>query len=256
MEAKEHLVKTLVAGKRYDGRGLEEFRQLKIETGISKSAEGSAKVLLGKTEVLIGVKLGIEEPYPDTPEQGNLMVNVELRPISNPAFEVGPPGEQAIEIARIVDRGIRESKVIDVKKLCIKPKEKVWSVMIDIVPLNDEGNLIDAASIGALAALKDVRLPKVDEDGNIDYLTKTKEKLPLAAGEPVAVTVYKIGSYMLVDPTYEEEPMVEGRLTVVTTKDDQIHALQKGGETPLTIEEVQQMVSMTLKIAPEIRKHI
>jgi exosome complex component RRP42 len=47
---KEYLTK----GKRFDDRGLEEFRNLTIETGISKNAEGSARVKLGNTEVIVG----------------------------------------------------------------------------------------------------------------------------------------------------------------------------------------------------------
>jgi len=92
--------------------------------------------------VFAGVKLEIGTPYPDTPDEGGLMINTELIPLSNPEFESGPPGIQAIELSRVVDRGIRESKAIDMKKLCIEPKEKVWTVIVDIIPINDEGNYV------------------------------------------------------------------------------------------------------------------
>src|SRR3990172_2219494 len=119
MEAqKESLLKYLNKGLHFDGRKLTEYRDVSVEYGVSKSAEGSARVRIGRTEVIAGVKLSVEKPYPDTPDSGNLMVNAELLAMSNPAFETGPPGDQAIEIARVVDRGIRESKAIDVKKLC------------------------------------------------------------------------------------------------------------------------------------------
>ena len=52
---KERVEKYLAEGKRFDGRKLEEFRDLKIETGISENAEGSAKVTLGNTEVIVGI---------------------------------------------------------------------------------------------------------------------------------------------------------------------------------------------------------
>jgi exosome complex component RRP42 len=38
------------------------------------------------------------------------MVGCELLPISHPSIESGPPGIDAIEIGRVIDRGIRESK--------------------------------------------------------------------------------------------------------------------------------------------------
>ena len=144
-ESKEHLMKCLNKNTRSDGRKLAEYRPVAVKYGFSKSAEGSANVRIGDTEVLVGVKLGIEKPYSDTPDRGNLMVNAELRPLSNPKFEPGPPGDQAVELARVVDRGIREAKAIDVKKLCIKEGEKIWMVFIDIYPLNDDGNLVDAS---------------------------------------------------------------------------------------------------------------
>src|SRR3989338_8248420 len=137
----------LSSGKRLDGRSVDEFREILIETGISKKAEGSARVKIGKTEVLVGVKMDVGTPYPDSLDSGNLMVTAELLPLSSPRIELGPPKYDAIEIGRVVDRGIRESKIIELEKLCIKEGEKVWTVFIDIYSLNDDGNLIDEAGI-------------------------------------------------------------------------------------------------------------
>lgn len=251
-ERKQHLLNSLAKGIRYDGRKLTELRKISIESDISRSAEGSAKVKFGGTEVLVGVKTAVEKPFPDTPDDGNLMVNAELRPIANPNFEPGPPGEQAIELARVIDRTIREAKAIDTKKLCLKSAEEVWSIMIDVCPINDEGNLLDVGSVGALAALKSAKFPK-REDGKIDYLTRTEESLPIIR-EPLAVTVFKIGSYFIVDPLSEEEQYVDARLTVGVTQDNIVCALQKGGNTPLTQEEVKNMVDIAIEKASEIRK--
>ena len=117
-------------GKRADGRDLMEYRPITIEKGFIERAEGSARVRLGRTEVAVGVKIEVESPFPDTPEEGILMVNAELVPLASPTFEPGPPDENAIELARVVDRGIRESKAIDLKKLCIVPGEKVFTVFV------------------------------------------------------------------------------------------------------------------------------
>ncbi len=252
---KEHLLKSLKAGIRYDGRKLLEFRPIVVEQGVTNSAEGSARVKIGETDVFVGVKLAVEKPYPDTPEKGNLMVNSELRPIANPAFEAGPPGDQSIEIARVVDRGLRESKAIKSEDLCITPKEKVWSVMIDICPLNDAGNLLDAAALGAIAAIKNTKYPQLLEDGTVNWEIKTDKKIPVAK-EPIEITVIKIGEFMLVDPTPEEEALVDARLTVAVTKEGTVHALQKGGETPLSAEEIDQMIGIVQEKSKELRKFI
>lgn len=245
------ILKSLNENIRIDGRKLLETRKIVVEYGISKNAEGSARVKIGGTEILAGVKLALGTPYPDTPDEGALMVEAELSPMSNPEFETGPPDIQAVEMARVVDRGIREAKTIDMKKMCIKEGEKCWLVCIDIVTINDEGNLLDAASLGALAALRNAVFPKLDGD-IIDYKSKTSKKLPLAR-EPIGVTVSKIGDCMIVDPLTTEEKVTDARLTV-SSFDGKLCALQKGGDVPLTIEEIGKMVDIGLKKAEEIRK--
>jgi len=52
---KRRIMEYLKEGKRFDERNLLDFRDLTIETNISNKAEGSARVRLGKTEVLAGV---------------------------------------------------------------------------------------------------------------------------------------------------------------------------------------------------------
>ena len=84
-------------GKRFDSRKLEEFREIIIEKDVSIKAEGSVRVKLGKTEVLVGVKLGVDTPYADTPTKGNFMVSAEMLPLSSSRFESGPPKFDAIE---------------------------------------------------------------------------------------------------------------------------------------------------------------
>lgn len=235
-------------GQRLDGRKLTEYRSpINVETNISWTAEGSAKVQIGDTTVIVGVKLALEKPYNDTPEEGGIMVNVELLPLSNPDYEPGPPGIKAIELARVIDRGIREAKAIDLKKLCLKPGEKAWFLTLDVITINDDGNLFDAAGLAALAALKSARFPKVDgETGAIDYKEKTDRALPLLK-EPLSVTVYKVNSCLLVDPTLEEEEAYDARLSVASDGKGTISALQKGGDIPLTIREVSQMIDLALE---------
>src|SRR3989338_4890943 len=147
-ELRSHILGLLDANTRLDGRKLTEYRKpITVEYGVVKTAEGSARVKIGETDIIVGVKLEVGEPYPDTPNEGTIIVGAELLPMSNPEFEPGPPQIQAIELARVVDRAIRESKALDFKKLCIEKGEKIWMVIIVIFPINDAGNLFDAASL-------------------------------------------------------------------------------------------------------------
>jgi len=254
-DLKSHMNEFFRKGIRFDGRKFDEYRKITVETNISKSAEGSARVKIGETDVMAGVKFEIGKPYPDSPNEGTIMVGAELLPMSNPEFEPGPPSIQAVELARVVDRGIRESKVLDFEKLCIKEGEQCWVVTIDIMTINVDGNLFDAAALAAMIALKEARIPKV-EDGRVDYHELTKEKLPLSKKDPVSVTVCKIGNTYIVDPTVEEEKVIDSRLTVATTKEGLICAMQKGGVDPLSMEDIDKMVEIASKKCDELRVHV
>jgi exosome complex component RRP42 len=252
--SKEHIISSLKKGVRLDGRKPLEFRPMTIETGFISTAEGSARVKVGDTEVLAGVKMNVGKPYPDTPDSGVLVVNAELLAISNPDFEQGPPSIESIEVARVIDRGIRESKTIDDKALCITPGELVWMVNVDLCPLNTDGNLIDVGALAAIAALKSTRYPKLEND-KVTYGEPTDERLPVA-GIPIPVTIVKIGDTLLVDPTDDEFKTADARLTVTTMEDGRLCALQKGGDAPLTLDEVSQMLDLATGKAQELREMI
>jgi len=252
-ENSNHLANYLKKGLRFDNRKLEEFRKITIEYDISNNAEGSARVRFGETEVLAGVKMELGNPFPDKPGEGSIMVNSELLPMSSPEFESGPPGIDSIELARVVDRGIRESKAIDFKKLCVREGEKVWIVIIDLMSVNDAGNLLDVAALAAMAALKDAKFPKLLEKDKVDYHIKTDKKLPLDR-TPVSITVYKLGDKFLVDPTNEEIKFLEGRLTVAITEEDKICAMQKGLSASFTLEEIDKAVGIAMEKSKELRK--
>jgi len=252
----ERIREYLSQGKRFDNRKLDEFREITIETGVSKNAEGSARVKVGKTEVLVGIKMDVAEPYPDSQDKGNLMVTAEFLPLSSPRFESGPPQFDSIELARVIDRGIRESKFIELEKLCIKEGEKVWTVFIDIYTLNDDGNLLDAAGIGAIAALKNARIPKYDEEtGKTQFGEWTNKNVPLSKEIPISLTIHKIGDHLIVDPSREEEDISETRVTIASC-DGIIHSMQKGNAKELTLEEFNNVLDLVEKSEREIFKKI
>jgi exosome complex component RRP42 len=242
----EYIKAMLEKGLRIDQRKPDEFRQpIIVETNVSNKAEGSARVKIGETEIIAGVKLEVGQPYPDSPDQGVLITTAELLPLSSPDIQPGPPDAKTIEIARIVDRGIRESKMIDFKKLCIKEGELVWLIFLDIYTINDAGNLIDAAALAAVAALRSAVFPKLENE-KVIYGEFTKKPLPLTI-TPLTTTVIKIGNNLLVDPTTEEEAAMDARLSIAVSEDGSIHAMQKGGEEGLTEEEIDKAIELTIK---------
>lgn len=247
-------------GKRFDSRKLDEYRKIEVSYDVSNKAEGSARVKLGKTEVVAGVKLSIGTPYPDSPEKGNLSVSCDLLPLASPRYEIGPPKFNAIELPRLVDRAIRESSMIKLDKLCIEKGEKVWTVMIDIYPINDDGNIIDAATIAAIAALKSAKIPVLDADGRIDYEKESKEKLPLLEGTaPLSITFFKLGDSLVLDPTREEEEACDVRITWGISswnKEYMINSCQKSGETTMSKKEILTMMEMLPKKFDELNERL
>jgi len=246
----KYVLELLENGKRIDGRRFDEYREIKVEKGVVQKAEGSALVSVGKTKVAAGVKLEVGEPFPDAPNEGILIVNAEFSPIASPEFEAGPPGEDAVELARIVDRALRESKCIQLEKLVVS-LQNVFMVFVDLHIINHYGNLIDAASLAAIAALKNARIPKVEE-GKI-VRGEFTGSLPVVF-TPVVVSVCKIGNNFLIDPELQEENVLESRLVVGVREDDKICAMQKQGSKPLKFSDVEKMLEIAIKKSKELRK--
>jgi exosome complex component RRP42 len=256
VKVKQKQIAQLIAkGKRLDGRGLKDYREIKIEQGIIERAEGSARVLLGATEVLAGIKIETGEPFPDTPNEGVLTVNAELLPLASPTFEPGPPDENSIELARVVDRGVRESKAIDTEKLCIEPGKKVFVVFIDVYVLNHDGNLVDASTLAAVAALLNTKMSNYEyEDGEVKIKSGY---MPLPVKKhPVAVTFAKINDSLVVDPWLEEEQVMDARLTITFDDDGNICAIQKGGSGFFQPSQVLEAAQIAKDKADEIRKQL
>jgi exosome complex component RRP42 len=249
---KEYLVGLAKEGRREDGRKLEEYRPIEIQVDTIDKAEGSALVSLGGTKVLAGIKVDVGEPYPDTPNDGVMITGAELIPMASPNFESGPPGENAVEIARVVDRGIRESKALDTKALCVKEEEMVRLVFVDLHIIDYDGNLIDACGIAAMAALASGSMPVLDDQGK-----PTEDIVDLPVNDiAVPCTSVKLGDVILLDPSLDEERAMESRLTVATDKDNNVCAMQKSGIGGFSAEEVMCAVRTSKTQGQTIREMI
>jgi exosome complex component RRP42 len=267
---RDYLVNLAKQGKRADGREFSEYRKIEIETGVISKAEGSARVKIGNTQVLAGIKMDMGDPYPDTPNEGVMMTAAELIPLASPDFEAGPPDKESIELARVVDRGIRESKIVDVEKLCIVPREKVWMIFIDIHILDYDGNLFDAASLASLAALETTKVP-IESERFKSLLKKLQEKFPIIekyledhpkdfplplSEPPISCTSVKFNDIIVMDPSLDEEEIAETRLTVATDKNGHIRAMQKGLSGSFTSEEIKKVIKASIDNGKKIREKL
>lgn len=252
---KDYVLSMIAKGKRLDGRAFDEFRDVKVEFGVIGNAEGSARVKVGATEIIAGVKLELGEPYPDTPDEGVLKTGAEFLAMAAPEFEFGPPSGESIELARVVDRGIRHANAIDTKALCLVPKEKVWVVYLDMIVVNHDGNLMDAAGIAAIGALLDAKMPKLDEN---EKPIAGEHTGPLPVKEiPIPITTRKLvqdgKAVHLLDTTALEEEAIPAWLTITTRSNKNICAIQLGAGM-MHADEVIKIAETAQTIADKIRK--
>jgi len=252
---KAQMVQLLAEGKRIDGRAMDQSRPIKIETGLIQKANGSARVTLGNTQVIAGVKIATGTPFPDTPDKGLLVVNAEILPMASPYAEPGPPSEEAIELARVVDRGIRESEMVDLTKLCLVPGKSVVTVFVDCNVMNVDGNLFDATSYAVVSALRTSKMKKYVIKDEKAEATDVWIPVPVER-TPVSITLARIGERMVVDPNTEEEASMDMRITITTDDEGHICASQKGEASTITPAQVLESVDTSIRVGKDIRDQI
>ena len=254
---RKYILNNLKKEERIDGRGLWDYRDYSIKADIIASAEGSADVSLGDTRMITGLKYDVGTPFPDTPNEGVCTVMAELVPIASPLFERGPPNEQSIELARVVDRGIRHADCVQTKKICIKEKVAVYILFIDMYVMNYGGNLIDCGAISALASLISAHLPEgeINDDGELVWTGKYLDGKFLVNELPIAITFGKIDDIIFLDPNLSEELVSDGRITISVTE-EKITSIQKSGIATFSIDEVKMLSKKAMDIGKQLRKDL
>ena len=256
LQKKAQILELLEQGKRVDGRALDEPRKICIEINAIPKANGSARVYLGDTQVLCGVKIQPDKPFPDVGDKGMFMCTAELLPLSHPTVETGPPQAPVIELARVVDRGIRESHMVDVSQLVIEKDKSVVGVFADVVVIDYDGNLFDACSYAATAALLTSKTPTWEMVDDQPTVVEGGDKQLPVSTIPVSVTMGKIGNYIVVDPNGDEWASMDSRITITTDSDGNIVALQKGGSDGFSQEEINQCGELSVKVGAKIREQL
>lgn len=251
---RSQILELLGQGKRADGRSMEEPRNLTVETNVVPKANGSARVRLGGSEVICGVKIQPDRPFPDVGDKGIFICTAELLPLSHPSVETGPPGPDVIELARVVDRGIRESHMVDLTQLVIEKDKSVVGIFADNVVVDYDGNLFDACAYAATAAILSSKSPKWELQDDTPTLVEGQESNIPVTTIPVSVTMAKIGDHILVDPDTDEWDCMDARITITTDSNGNICALQKGGSGGFTLDEIIKCGEISVRVGSKIRE--
>jgi len=253
---KKKITALLKDGQRVDGRALDEPRQLTIDTGVIPKAEGSARVRLGDTEVVCGIKIQPDKPFPDLGDRGIFICTAEIMPLADPTVETGPPNEEVIELARVVDRGIRESGMIDLTQLVLQKNKSVVGIFVDNSVTDYDGNLFDACSYASVASIMSCKIPKWEIKDDVP--TKVDGQVidtPITT-LPVSVTMARIGDQIIVDPNADEWNCMDARITITTNSAGNICAIQKGGNDGFTQEQLVKCGQISIATGAKIREII
>jgi len=255
---RDYIISNLKKEERIDERGLWEYRKFQIKSDVIASAEGSADVSLGETRIITGLKYEVGTPFPDLPDKGVCTVMAELLPLASPLFERGPPDEQSIELARVVDRGIRHADCVQTQKLCIKEKVSVYILFVDMYVINYQGNLIDVGAVSALTTLLSAHIPEGiwnEEKGEAEWTGKYFTGKNIVNELPLAITYGKIDDIVFLDPSLPEELVSEGKISISVTE-DKITSIQKSGAVTFSIDEIKMLGKKSLEIGKKLRKDL
>lgn len=152
-----------------------------------------------------------------------------------------------------------DSNVIDKRGLCIMRRKYCWRVFVDVLILDNGGNLVDTAVAAALAALTDTKLPKLrlyrgetaeDWDLEVDDDPFAHTKLPGVASLPLAITFTQVGAHSVVDALPDEEACADSRVIVAVNRTGALVSVQSEGPSGVTPPTLQACLQAAERIAP------
>ncbi|EGS20910.1 uncharacterized protein CTHT_0027490 [Thermochaetoides thermophila DSM 1495] len=249
LSERQFVLQALQEGLRLDGRQLDQYRPLSLTFG---DQYGVADVTFGKTRVLAKASAEVTVPYADRPLDGIFTIATELSPMTSPTFEVNRPTETEVLLSRLLEKTIRRSGALDTESLCLVAGQKCWSIRVDVHVMSHDGNLVDAACIAVVAALRHFRKPDTSIESGVltIYTPAEREPVPLSwLHTPFCVTWSFFGDegeIAVLDATWLEEQVRVGSCTISMNKHGEICQIAKLGGTPVEAVSLLQCTSIAL----------
>ncbi|KAI8899494.1 ribosomal protein S5 domain 2-type protein [Globomyces pollinis-pini] len=227
----EYLRRFISQNVRPDGRSLVEPRNILFHHVPLQNCSGSATVKIGNSLVTCGIKTEIAQPNATTPTDGFFVPNVDLPALSAAKFRPGPPAEQTQTLSDQINQLFLSVPILNLSDLCIESGKAVWVLYADIVCLNYDGSILDAAMAALMASLRNLRLPKVEIVDNLPVVDTNKLK-PIELTRLVFNTTFCLfDSQVLIDPTDDEESMATSLITIMMDNNGMFCGIGKlGGE--------------------------
>ncbi len=221
-------VKLIVDGKRSDGRGREDLRNLRVEAGILEEADGSSYIEWGGNKIMCAV-YGPRECIPRhdaSPYHAILKCRYMMSPFCSPE-EHGRsgPSRRSSELSKVIREAFQN--VVLTERF---PNTQI-DVFIDV--LQADGGTRTASITAAAVALANAGIPMKDM--------------------VAAVAVGKAGNELIVDLNKNEDNLGQSDIPIAMAhKNKQILLLQMDGL--LTKEEIKEMVEMAERASDTINE--
>jgi len=236
-----------------------DYRFFSVETDVIPHANGSAKLQLDDTEILVGVNLEIETPDPRTPNQGRIVCSAECTTSASQDFEGMGARNLNVQLTNELERMLIGSKGIKLEDLCIIPGQECWALYVDAMVMDSAGNLTDAVIMAAKAALSTTVIPGVkigkDEKGQMRSEVSDDPVDAKALPQdnvPICVSLTKVGPCFVVDPTMEEETCMSSRVSVYVNAKGEFCGLHKSGPGGIAPEALIEMTKTAKKEGVEL----
>jgi len=247
------------ANLRADGRSRLQRRAVSVETGVAPQANGSARARASDrsgADVLVAVKVEIEEPGGGNPDQGALRFSVECAALDSSAQHGAGADEVAAELEAMLESVYCASPCLDLRALCIEQQQYAWVVYVDVLVLARGGSLLDMIGAGVAAALKDTGLPQVQvmpgEAGGAVELEISDDPYDTVALDtsrlPQLVTLSRIGGYSVADATAEEEACASAMVSIAVAPSGTVLGVHKRGTAGLHHSIVAEMLPAAVQL--------
>lgn len=271
----EYYLKFIKQNCRPDCRKLSDIRPCNISFNCIETVNGSALVKLGSTNVVCGISARVCKPKDEMPNKGFVICNVELPALcsqknfktaaASSSFSQSSLAGISIEqsqamLTQLMQDVIYESQCVKEEDLCIKEGHLVWALYIDMICLNNDGNVQDACCLAMISALKTLKLYEMDFD---EKEMKPSIKYPLIMkplvlySEPIFTTLFALeDKTLLSDPNKQEEDFMRTFVMICTLDERKICMVKKFGGSSLASEQMSLCIERGLKNGTHLRKNM
>lgn len=241
LRPREYHSQLILRNLRHDGRGLDQFRPVKLEIDAIRTADSSSLVKIGNTTLVCGCtiqKTTIDEKDSD---QESLKLHVEIPPISS-----NHAGFKTHHIAQLLTKSIKD--ILDdtecLNLACLTDNESKTRHIIDVevICLNYHGSMIDAALLSVLTALSSLK---------IEGITQTIVKPGCL---PICTSFAILSNRIICDPNLEEEAVAQSLYTItIDGLSSRLVGIQKVGGRAISQGQLVKSIEFAKKRTVEIK---